>query len=77
LPEPIQPAKSDSKSLFNKIFTVGLSFKKKTNLAKRHIFSMLKLYYIFFPVNNLKASIRMELTNITSVEPAYAPLINL
>ena len=38
---------------------------------------MLKFYYILFPVNYLKAPIRMELTNITSVEPAHALLINL
>lgn len=38
---------------------------------------MLKFYYVFFPVDDLNASIRMELANISSVKPAYSPLIHL
>jgi len=47
------------------------------HLSKRDILSMLKFDDILLPVNNFKASIRVKLPNVASIEPTHAPFINL
>ena len=51
--------------------------RDETHLPERDVLAVLKLNDILPPIDDFKASIRMELSDIPGVKPAHAFLINL